>query len=291
MPSSGLSPWANAAGPPEAPLASAYESTAVMKACPTSGPRRTRSTSHAQDAASSRRSLSSRRRQGASLGEGKEDLLDVRAGPAGACPQLVERSLADDASVAEEDEAIADARRVVQLMNGEEQRASGRRHPAQERTHLADLAEIESVERLVEQQHRLRGEQRERDEHALSLTLGERAGALECKWREVERACDLRDVASRGTLQRGREVEYPRDALVGPGEDAVRHVEERVAPLGWRERPSAARDASAVGGEQAGETLEERRLARAVWSDETEHLAGANGEARAAQRPCRAESL
>src|SRR3982751_1227506 len=196
MPSSGLRPWASAAGPPEAPLASAYESTAVMKACPTSGPRRTRSTSHAHDAASSRRSLSRRRRQGASLGEGKEDLLDVRAGSAGACAQLIERSLADDASIAEEHQPIADARRVLQLMDGEEQRASRRRHPAQERTHLADLAEIEPVERLVEQQHRLRREQRERDEHALSLSLGQRAGAPRREWCEVERACDLRDLAS-----------------------------------------------------------------------------------------------
>src|SRR4051812_4581916 len=120
MPSSGLRPWASAAGPPDTPLASAYESTAVTKACPTSGPRRTRSTSHAHDAASSRRSLSRRRRQGASLGEGKEYLIDVRARSTGARAQLVERSLADDTSITEEHQPIADARRVVQLMNGEE---------------------------------------------------------------------------------------------------------------------------------------------------------------------------
>src|SRR5690242_18589819 len=122
-----------------------------MKAWPTSGPRRTRSTSHAHDAASSRRSLSSRRRHGASLGEGKKDLLDIRAGASGARPQLVERSLANDASIAQEHEAIANARGVVQLMDREEERTAGGRYATQEGAHLAGLPEVQSVERLVEQ--------------------------------------------------------------------------------------------------------------------------------------------
>src|SRR5260370_42579227 len=57
MPSSGDNPCASADGPPPMPLASAYESTAVMNPCPTNGPIIRSNNQKAREAISSRNSF------------------------------------------------------------------------------------------------------------------------------------------------------------------------------------------------------------------------------------------
>src|ERR1039458_6877712 len=77
MPSSGLGPWARAAGPPAIPLAIEEEPTAVMNPRPTRGPIMRRSSQKAREAISSRNSLAASQRN---LREGKEDLLQPGVG-------------------------------------------------------------------------------------------------------------------------------------------------------------------------------------------------------------------
>src|SRR5436853_5838095 len=117
-----------------------------MKVTPTSGPIASSSTHQAGEATSSRYSLAmshekEKTAEGAenaepnvfsalsacspvfSLRKSKEHLFEIAGGGAargGLRRQLVERALAADPAAAQQDEAIADARRVLDLMNRQE---------------------------------------------------------------------------------------------------------------------------------------------------------------------------
>src|SRR5690242_199462 len=105
-----------------------------MKACPTSGPSTMRSTSQARELASSRRSLSNKRRHDVASGERKKNLFDVGVRQLGATAQLVQCAFADDESLAEQHETIANAHRIVELMDREQKRASLGRNSTEQRT-------------------------------------------------------------------------------------------------------------------------------------------------------------
>src|SRR5881628_947220 len=158
------------------PLTSAYVVTAVMNACPTRGLSNASRRSSARELASSRPSFSSSQRS--TSREGKKHLFDVGAGASSLSPKLVERSFTDDAAIAQEHEAVSDAVGVVQLMDGEEQRTPAGRDASQQGADLAHLAQVETVEWLVEQQQWLRRQQCERQEDALPLSLGQRSDSL-----------------------------------------------------------------------------------------------------------------
>src|SRR5689334_3935869 len=129
------------------------------------------SSSHqAREARSSRAS-----RRSKALSEREEHLLHAGLGETGTVAQLVQRALAHGLAVGEQHEAVAGARGVVELVDREEERAALRRLGAQKPDHLAGLAQVEPVERLVEEQQRLRRKQAERDQEALALPLGEGA--------------------------------------------------------------------------------------------------------------------
>ena len=66
--------------------------------------------------------------------------------------ELVERALAADPAQTQQDEAIADARGVVDLVNREEERAAGGGVLTQRRRHVAALPEVEAIERFVDEQ-------------------------------------------------------------------------------------------------------------------------------------------
>src|SRR5262245_9372902 len=145
-----------------------------MNDTPTSGPIATSRIHHDRDATSSRHSFFSSQTKGAprpaALRERKKNLFED-APPFGLRREFVERALAAHASAAEQDEPIADARRVVDLMNRQEQRAAARGVGAQGLRHLADLAQVEAVERLVGEQDRLRRDETDREQRALALAL------------------------------------------------------------------------------------------------------------------------
>src|SRR3954468_13710825 len=152
MPSSGERPCGSAPL-----LTSAYVATAWMNACPTSGPTASIVSQNAREAKSSPRSLRSRTLKC------KEDLFEIA--------ELRRRSGRNDFPVVQQQQSIADARRILQLMDREDERAFDL---AQQLHRRADLLEIEAVERLVEK-HDVGGhEQRERDVQALRLTFRQR---------------------------------------------------------------------------------------------------------------------
>src|SRR2546427_141685 len=84
------------------------------------------------------------------LREGKKHVLEIPfAWFVRDCRQLVQRAFAAHAAAAQEDEPVAHSRRVVDLMDGQEHRPAGYGMRAQRLRHLARLAKIEAVERLV----------------------------------------------------------------------------------------------------------------------------------------------
>src|SRR5262249_49891120 len=114
-----------------------------------------RSTQNERAASSSRHSLKSSQRQG--LGERKKDLFQ---GPSALLSsrrrQLRQRAFTPDAARAQQNEAIADAGSLADLMDGEEQRPSTLHLGAQGRRDLPRLPEVEPVEGLVDEQQRRR---------------------------------------------------------------------------------------------------------------------------------------
>src|SRR3954453_412418 len=133
-----------------------------MKLWPTSGPITSSVSQNAREANSSPRSLRSR-----TLSERKEGLFDVA--------ELRRRAGRDHAAVIEQQQAIADSRRVPQLMDREDERPF---HASQQFHRGAHLPQIEPVERLVEEEHRMRSDERERDVEPLGLAFGKGGDSL-----------------------------------------------------------------------------------------------------------------
>src|ERR1051326_1127848 len=148
---------------------------ALMKERPTSGPIPKSNTHQARDTMSSRNSLS-RSHTNAGLGEGKEHLFKVlvwsrltaRRSQLG---ELRNAALAANSSVTQEDEAVADARGIADLMNREEQRTAAGSVSTEGRSDVARLAQVEAFERLVDEQCRLRRQQADAQKSALPLTF------------------------------------------------------------------------------------------------------------------------
>ena len=87
--------------------------------------------------------------------------------------KLLERSFAGDSASAEQHETIADARGVRELMDRQKQRASRGGVFAQHAHDVARLPEVQSVERFVEHEERLRRQQSHGEHDAPVLALRE----------------------------------------------------------------------------------------------------------------------
>src|SRR4029079_3183963 len=106
-----------------------------MNDTPTSGPINASMTHHAREASSSRHSLS-RSQRNAGLRKRKESVFERgrirrrrrirRNGRAGARDELLERPFGGDTAAADQDEAVAHARRVGDLVDRQEHRAAAR---------------------------------------------------------------------------------------------------------------------------------------------------------------------
>src|SRR5262249_43958915 len=155
-------------------LTSAYVSTAVMNAWPTSGPTATATRSAAREVASSRKSFRASQSSRFTLGERKEDVLEVSGGHPSALAQLIESTLGDGPPIAQEYEAVADADGIGHRMDGDHERPSTRGDPAEQGDRFPRLPEVESVERFVHEHDRLRSGERECDEYALTLPFRQR---------------------------------------------------------------------------------------------------------------------
>src|SRR5215813_9147169 len=144
----------------------------------------------ARTLATSRSSLASKewngaRRTTAGSGERKEHLLQSGRGLAGLRAQLSERAGAADASFRQQHEAVADARGIAQLVDGENERAPIARDIAQYAHDLARLPQVEAVERLVHQQQRMGSQQGERQHEPSAIALRQCGDALAQDRRET----------------------------------------------------------------------------------------------------------
>src|SRR5712675_510262 len=146
-----------------------------MKDTPTSGPISASITHQECELISSRHSFLSSHLH--ALGEGKEDLLEIRQVVASTLPrqhrERVEGTFRDDTAAAQQHEAIADLSRVGDLVNRQEERAVQRKVLAQRRRRFTALAQVEALEWLVDQKYRLRCQQPEGQQGAFALSLGE----------------------------------------------------------------------------------------------------------------------
>ena len=175
--------------------------------------------------------------------------------------------------------------------------------------HLGRLGDAERRGRLVEQHDLRLAEQRAGDRDLLALAAGERAD-LAAQARDRHR--QVREQLA-GLVLHPRLVELARDGA-GAGRDLLAAEEEvgddvevvaerevlvdgrdpergRVLGLGDRDLLAAEADRAGVGGVDAGDRLDHRRLAGAVVADEADHLAGVDGEVDPVQCLDRAESL
>src|ERR1700730_2282507 len=131
-----------------------------MKDTPTSGPIPNITAPQANDAMSSRHSLSTSHKN-AALGECKENLFKISV-----CSRQIScrcqrrkffnRSFATHAPTAKQNEAVAKARGIADLMNREEQRPPAGRVLAEHRRDVACLTQVKAVEGLVDEQRWLR---------------------------------------------------------------------------------------------------------------------------------------
>ena len=156
---------------------------------------------------------------------------------------------------------------------------------------VARLTQIETVERLVEHQQRVRREQPERDHHATMLALRELAESRAEQRGERQRARDVGERIGRGTVDAGGKAQHPGDRLVGEWTNAVGHEVEDPLPFVGLDGCSITRDRTQSRGRHAREAPEQCRLSGAVRSNQPEDFAGADGKARTAQRPERTEAF
>src|SRR5262249_58603016 len=102
--------------------------------------------------------------------ERKENLLEAGTGEVGSCPQLGEGSATAQASLREQNEAIAYPLRVGQLVDREYERTAVRRLAPEQTHNVARLARVEAVERLVHGDDVIGGGQPQTHHHTPAVT-------------------------------------------------------------------------------------------------------------------------
>src|SRR5947209_6408864 len=95
-------------------------------------------------------------------GKRKENVLQRSARQRGSFAQLLHGALSLQAAIRQQDKPIADAFGVRQLMDRQDQAAPGGGFPAQHVHDFPRLPQVETVERLVHEQDRMRREQPDR---------------------------------------------------------------------------------------------------------------------------------
>src|ERR1019366_5747569 len=114
-----------------------------MNSCPTSAPTITSRSTKAGESANFLHSFRKSSPRRATLGEGKEPLLDPAVRHTGFHLQLCERARADCDAVSEQNEAVTDSRRIGELMDRQAHAppAAGMRTE-----HCRDLSRLTQVE-------------------------------------------------------------------------------------------------------------------------------------------------
>jgi hypothetical protein len=250
-----------------------------MNETPTRGPIRTSITHHAREVSSSRHSFSRCQTKGV-FRKGKEDLFQVVLIQRAA--EIRHGALAAHASAAQQDEAIAHARGIADLVNREKERPPGGRVRAERGADISRLSQVQPVERLIRQEQWMRREHADREESPLPLSLRQRADRRAEQRPQIEPGDHIG--APGPAVRRGPraaekshgEVERPADCLRRPRRNAVRKIEDPGRPLAGREYGSTTTYRPRVVREQPCDALEQRGLPGPVRSDQSQHFPRTN---------------
>jgi hypothetical protein len=168
-------------------------------------------------------------------------------------------------------------------MDRQKQRAAAGRVRAQEGGHLARLPQVEAVERFVRQQHGLRRQEADGQEDALPFTLRERADRLREQAIQIELLDEVIAERRGASKEPDREVQRPPHRLRRPRCDTIGQIKQQRRAFAGREPSSPGLYETRIGRQKARETLEERRLAGAVGTNQAEHFARSHFEANIRQ--------
>src|SRR5438552_1946305 len=240
--------------------------------------------------------------------------ISAMAGPeigiehGGILAHLLGRPVGDLAAVVEHGHAVGDVHHDAHVVLDQRDRGAELAVDVEdEARHVFLLLDVHAGHRLVEQQQLGLGRERSAQLHALLQAIGQLAGerlANGLDLQEVDQALDeravgellalrrtpphrvqqemaahLQQAASHEVVEHGHAFEQ-RDVLKGPRHTELRQVRGRracgVAAL--------EQDAALVGMVEAADDVEQRRLPRAVGTDDRENLPGLDTEAHAAVR-------
>src|SRR5258708_16353154 len=96
--------------------------------------------------------------------------------------------------------------------------------PAQRCSRFPALTQVQALERLVDQEDRLRGQEPEREQGAFTLSLGQGADRHPHQRRQGEVGDDLLVDFTTPAEETEAVVQYPAHRLLRPSGDAVRTV-------------------------------------------------------------------
>src|SRR5579883_1081804 len=302
-PMSGESASPTPAAAPFRPLTSAYVRMALRNERPTTGPMARSSTHQPRETSRSRHSFSSSQRKGvfragasgegalceSALCEGKKHLFQAveragRAARGGLGREFRHGAFAAHLAAAEQHEAIADAARVGDLVDGKKERPAAGGMDPQGGGDLARLPQVEAFEWLVDQQRGLWRQQTDAEHRALALPLGQGGDGPVEERAEIELRGDFLAQVAAAAEETERVIDRPGEPLRAPRRDGIGNVEEQIAPLGGGGRAAGDPQRSRVAGQQASQTFEQRGLAGAVGADEPQNLAGAHVKTDAGER-------
>src|SRR5579864_9023426 len=93
--------------------------------------------------------------------------------------------------------------------------------PAQDRRYFATLPQIQTLEWLIDQEHRLWHKQADREQYPFTLAFGKRTDARPQEGAQFEIANDALEKVSSPAKEAETELQGPIDRLVGPGPNAI----------------------------------------------------------------------
>jgi hypothetical protein len=209
----------------------------------------------------------------------------------GALPQLRQSPFPGDSARRQQDQPVADARGVGELVNREEERPAFRRGGAKYALDLASLPQVQAVEGFVEEEDLPRHGEAEGEEHPAPLPFRELADVFGEEPGELQLLRQRGEPGGIGAEEAREEGKNARGRLLRPGSDLVGQVEQDLLAAAGRERAALPANLTGVGRELSREAFEEGRLAGPVGPDQPEDFPAADPERDLVQRRDRAEPL
>jgi hypothetical protein len=210
-------------------------------------------------------------------GKRKEDVLKRARRQVGLHAKVIERAGTANATMGEQNEAIANPLGVKELVDRENQRSSAGHGLAKQRHHFTRLLEIEAIKWFIHEQHGMRRQKSKRPHQPPGEALRQGAYPLWPHRPEPDGAHDVINVLRRSAVDAGKEGKHPLDILIAVWPHAIWKIENMIAPM--RERLAAPENIASVNRQNAGDRFEQGRLAGAIGPDEPKRFARLQGKA------------